>query len=446
MDMPPPNLHAYADVPVIVQSRGAPSPLLVDAVKALGDARALTIRVPSGAAPPAAAPPLPNEPLADEPIARGDYETLIARLRERVTREVPKITGYSITVLDNGGTGGARADAERTFGKESVASRTFANYYQIKGGVPFSGGVPLSQSTASCVIMGPSPSMTLSTFNASGYGGKADYGRATAREFQGWVHWHEVGHCLLGPSETSADTFGLLMQIHDGASRDLISSVATVREANELMSPNEADDYFVTGAAGWLARNYDRLRADPEFMTSDVAGVARMAKGISDRFQLDDTKKADHKMVRLVLVEAEHRGEHFVKGPDGTQRRTDFEGWLAANMGRVPLLGRVLDLRSRLQEGPSRLPKPFVVDAAQTMSALSRMAEEGDPTAKAMIDKVTRVGIPLPEHSNLRSPWDMRDVRHDAARLLRADPPPHDPAPAPTHVAQAEDEAPAHRP
>ena len=422
MDMPPPPaLQAFADVPAVVQARGAPSPLLVDAVKAMSDARALTVTLPPPARPGAAVPD--REPSAVEPIRIPDYEALVTSMRARVARDIPPLPDFDITMLDNGGAG-AVADAKAHFGPESVAARTFAAYYGMKGNSPFSSYIPVNSKAKSCVIMGAPPTMTMADMKATAYGGNINVGSATARDFQGWANNHELGHCLLGPNETSADVFGMLVMIHDGADRDLIASISAIRESNELLSPNNNDDYFVTAAAGWLARNYDRIRADRKFMESDTARIARYAKGVSDRFQIDDMTKSDHKMMRLVLVAAQKQPFHFVNGLDGRPRKTDFDGWLAANAKKVPLFARVLDLKRRLAKGPEELPAPFAVDGPGTMMALAKLVAAGDPTAKAMMDTATRTGFPPPLTSPLKTAYDFPDAHGDAERLFDREAPP----------------------
>ncbi len=444
MDLPPPSMHAYADVPAVVQARGAQSPLLVDAVKALSDARALTITLPRAPAPAVTGGDLPNEPLAVEPIAEVDYDRLIQGMRTRIVKEVPTISGFGIKVLDNGGPG-AVSDAKRQFGADSLAARSFVEYYHLKGNSPFSSFVEVNANSAACVIMPAPPAMTMADFKQTAYGGRINTGSATARDFQGWVGNHELGHCLLGPDETSADVFGMLVMIHDGAPRDLIASVAALRESNELLSRNNNDDYFVTAAAGWLARNYDRIRADKVFMASDMKGIAQTAKGVSDKFRIDDMTKSDHKLVRLMLVAAQSLPSHTVRDLDGKERSVDFDGWLQAHAREVPLFARVLDLKHRLQDGPSNLPKPFTVDGGGTMAAVAAMAQAGDATAKAMLDKAMKTGFPPPVVSPLRTAYVFKDVRHAAVRLFDREAPPHEERHAEVEVVESDAPTPYRR-
>lgn len=441
MDMPPPSMHAFADVPAVIQARGAPSPLLVDAVKAMTDARALTVVVPDPAARRAAAP---DEPSAAEPIRIPDYEAIIRSTRERIARDVPPPPDFDITLLDNVNSD-AVGDAKARFGPASVAARTFASYYGLKGNSPFSSYIPINTKTMSCVVMGAPPTMTMEDVKQTAYGGDINVGSATARDFQGWVTNHELGHCLLGPNETSADVFGLLVMIHDGASRDLVASVSAVRESNELLSPNNNDDYFVTAAAGWLARNYDRIKADKRFMASDTAGIARYAKGVADRFQIDDMAKSDHKMMRLMLVAAQKLASHTVRGLDGKPRTVDFDGWLSAHARQVPLFARVLDLKRRLAKGPDELPAPFVVDAPGTMASLAKLIASGDPTAKAMMDTAMKTGFPPPVTSPMHTAYSFEDARGDAKRLFDREAPPRATRHVATSVAELDD-APSFRP
>ena len=385
--MPPPDLIKYMDVPAIVEIvNGAQPDLTRVAVAAMEKASRI-----ASAARAKRNYALPSD-VDSSALSTYEYRGLVKSIQARIDAELTPVPNYVVKIIDN--SGNAISQVTDAIGNKAAGAQ-FRFYYQASGG----GGLalpymdPRSGKTI-CFVIGLPQSRTMHSQLQGMHDMSA--GAATEKEWQTIVQWHEVGHCMMGRSELHADTFGLLMAVQAGVSRDAITVVATMREGDELLSSELRDDHVTSPAAIWVAQHYEKLRANPEFMKLDINGMASFANDVATRLDISPSELRGIATVRKSIDDLFNKKAHWLRTSDGLKSVGAVE-WITANASKSPIFARVADLISRASGGAPVVPTPFHVDLKAYVAALEGMAKAGDPTANSML-------------ASVRNPTDVRHV------------------------------------
>lgn len=390
MDADVSALQRFSEVPYVIESPAANAPLATAAKLNAAAGSNLRLDESRGVTPE-------------------HYHRIVDEIRRQLASDaVSRKEGYRIEIFDR-----AVADPMAEARKVDRTLRGFArNYSESKDTGPNATAYRASAKSASCVVIGWKPGDTPTDILGSPLGlPAADTGGLSDDHFQRFGIYHEVGHCLVGGSEAKADTFAALMMLrHSDMPTSALVAMATSRELSEFTSWDSNDDHFISASLWRVVEIAEQLRANERFMSMDMGDIASVADTIGDRFASMPDEIRTIRTFRAALNTVAEAKVHYVAEPRGL-RPTDFEGWLVANTG-IPEIGRLVELSAKLTGKGSNGGKVERghFDPQRLRTALSHLAERGDPTAKTLLrgmgrrmppikalpDYMVGPGIPLP--------------------------------------------------
>ena len=315
------------------------------------------------------------------PAAR--YSEIVQDIRAQIASQVKPTTGLRFEVMDIAAKDIAK-EADRTSESLKGKGRAIQAVYGAMGGA-FSFSTKEAKGTV-CVAVGFKPQSDLQDMTAiPGADSSVQRHDLDDPMYHRITLWHEVGHCLLGPSEALADTFGALMAVRfTNLSKDGLSVYAGMRELSEWTTPVVNDNHFMSKPLWAVAGRMEALRQDERFMSLDMEGVAAVARTFVDRAGPTKEDVAQMATFRKAFFEAGKAEVHW-EADAGKLKPVPFFKWVRANAPKVPEISRVLEIKRGLQEGNVG---PGTVARGGLKPALEAMKAAGDPTARKMLASV----------------------------------------------------------
>lgn len=319
------------------------------------------------------------------------YRELVAEVRRQVTEDLRPGPDYRVEIFDRSrkdlGAEARRIDTSLwDFGQHVKAAARDGAMAQ---------GVVIGAKPA-CIVVGFPNHTDVNAYYSQSVGFPVNTGSLDNETAHRMFFWHEVGHCILGPSEAYADTFAALMMVRHTSTKDALAVVATWREVSELTTPDVDDDHFMSASLWRVVERSSALRSDPTFMSMDMKGVAALAKSMADTFALTEADQAEIVAFRKAVSAAAGAKAHYVRTEEGLQR-VGFGDWLRSH-SRVPEFARLIRSIDSLMGGVvSQSPyKPR--SSSEFRKDLSEIAGRGDPTAKLMLRGLDRKSGPAERH------------------------------------------------
>ncbi len=320
------------------------------------------------------------------------YRELIERFRAAVADRIPQ-AGYAIVVLDRTAPD-LPEDGRKAFpgGKASYASLlsfpgydgAFAWPYDHRGG-------------RGCVVTGFMPDYDISSrLSRPLRGAPVATGTLDAEAFHWFSLAHELGHCILGESEAVAETFAVLLALHEERlTPDQLVVLARHREADEWTNAEALDDHFVTAPVREVLRRSRALRADAAFMAMSVEEVAALARDVAGRYGEGPDEIAGAQAVRsalLAVASLPDAGDDATPGGAGA----GFAAWVRAHADQ-PALRRLDRVLTALAAGGAPLPR-FRLDVKGFRKAMAGLAGDGDAEAAVALEAMDKASAqPRPE-------------------------------------------------
>jgi hypothetical protein len=234
-----------------------------------------------------------------------------------------------------------------------------------------------------CVVVGPMPSMTAKQYFTGGSNVVVSTAGVDDEAMQRVAMWHELGHCMLGPSDAAADVFAALMEIRHTKSGKVIPLLASFREFEELTSPSIADDKLISPTLWSLNKIEAKIRKSKKFKEMSLKDVASLATEIVSEYGPGKDQKAHAKRFRAAVNGIVAMKAHFAHVADGMQP-ISAEQWMDARAKDIPEFARLRSVVSNIKRGASSLaPQNF--DGEAFAGAMERLAKSGDPTADAFL-------------------------------------------------------------
>ncbi|AOG03113.1 hypothetical protein [Bosea sp. RAC05] len=384
MEMPPVDAAALFD-------RLASAPFVIEAPSAPTDVRTGVIAaMAKRSSERHARPTLPERP--GSKVDADLYRVAMTDVREQVDREINQEGSYRIEFVDL-----TTSDLNKEIARlSSMTSQAKAWQKDVKN-KKFEGGVSHNLAKKGggrmCFVSPFHPKLDIDNMLAGMVGVQIDRGDMTAVDFHTQVTWHEVGHCLLGASEMKADIFAALMTVRSSKNRDMLQRWAMWRESGELQNQEIFDDHDTSKGLWPIVRMQDELRANPEFMSLDINGLAALANTMGDRYGFTTDETLLLRETRIALLAISQKKVHYLPEEKGL-RPVSFVEWMHGHQDLKPF-ARLFDLTRALHEG-SDPGDPPALDRAAFRKALQKLAKAGDPTAKTALAAIAELSKVAP--------------------------------------------------
>lgn len=373
MDADVSALQRFSEVPYVIESPAANAPLANAAQMNAGAGIRLKLDETRG-------------------VTHEHYHRIVDDIRRQLASDpVSRKEGYRIEIFDR-----AVADPKAEARKVDRTFHGFArNFAEAENLGPRASAYRASAKSVSCIVVGWKPEAKAADLLGLPLGLRnADTGGMDDDQFQRISLYHEVGHCLLGGSEAKADTFAALMMLrHSDLPTSALAALATFRELTEFTSRDPNDDHFISSSLWRVVEIAEQLRANPRFMAMDMGEIASVADTIGDRFASMPDEIRSIRTFRAALNGVAAAKAHYVVEPQGL-RATDFKGWLVANSG-IPEIERLVALSRKLTGNGGEVGRAKF-DPQRLRTALSHLAEQGDPTARNLLSQMGRRMRPIP--------------------------------------------------
>lgn len=393
MDMPP------VDV-VALLNKVAAAPYIIEAPEAPTDVREGVIRSLAARAPGRTA-----EVTAKNAAELDAYRGTIGSIKDRLKAELPENPNYTIEFVDLAGSAKAEADRLAKLTSQDKVARRYVREGFAQGGVAL--GLDRKKGGRICMVSPFAPRVNIDDVLNKLTGVDPNRENVSDQDFHRQVAWHEIGHCLVGGSELKADLFAALMTIRDGSKPGMLLRWAMWRESAELQSREIDDNHDVSKGIWQVVRMEDKLRADPEFMSMTVDGIAALANQVGQKADYTVEERLAIRDIRVMLAVALTKKAHFIAEPGGGLKPTDLAGWLqASGLGPVE---RLTKLTRAIMDGtdPGDPPK---LDRKAIRAEIAALAKKGDPTAIAIGRAV-----------DMEAPASARALKREYAALVKDD-------------------------
>ena len=367
MDMPP------VDV-VALLNKVAAAPYIIEAPDAPTDVREGVIRSLAARAPGRTA-----EMTAKNSAEIEAYRGTIGAIKEQLKAELPENPNYTIEFVDLAGNAKAEADRLAKLTSQDKMARRYVKDGFEQGGIAL--GLDRKKGGRICMVSPFAPRVNIDDVLNKLTGVDANRDGVSDQDFHRQVAWHEVGHCLVGGSEMKADIFAALMTIRDTPKPGMLLRWAMWRESAELQAREIDDNHDVSKGIWQIVRMEDKLRADPEFMSMSVDGIAALANQVAQKADFTVDEKLAIRDIRVMIAVAISKKAHFIAEPGGGLKPTDLAGWLHAS-GLAPV-ERLTKLTRAIMDG-SDPGDPPQLDRKALREAIATLAKRGDPTAIAI--------------------------------------------------------------
>lgn len=346
-------------------------------------------------------------------IAPARYKEIVDEIRGQVATQVPPAVGYRIDVLDISAkdlSGELNRISEKL---KKGAGDVIRTYDRISGAFSFNAA---DKKGAVCIAVGYKHGTDIDGL-ASQLTRVRDVKMQdlTKERYHQITLWHEVGHCLLGPDEAKADTFGALMAVRfTDISKKGLSVYAGIREMTEWTTSIVDDNHVMSKPLWAVAARMDALRQDKRFMSMGMEEIAELTQS----FVAKEGPKPDeirHVMrFRAAFREAATAKVHWAKAEGGV-KPVPFFKWMQAGAKSIPEIARLLDLQKMLKDGTEPVTSPVTTGSYDLKVTLAALKEQGDPTAGRMLKGLAQKTPTIVDTSEM---WaKINPLRFDAAKF-----------------------------